>query len=132
MSERIEVQQIPLKVYRTADRLTTAAPMPGLGPEDIEVEVTADGYLVLTGRLRSALKDTDKELLADEWSVGPYRRTFALPVPVDGPGATITYGNGVLVVSLPVAEATRPVKVTLARVGPTRGEGRPEPTQDVA
>jgi HSP20 family protein len=132
MSERIEVQQIPVKVFRTADRLTIAAPMPGLGPEDIGVEVTSEGYLVLSGRLRGALKETDKELLADEWSVGPYHRNLALPVPVDGPGATVTYGNGVLVVSMLIAERTRPVTLTLERVGPTRGEGRPEPTRDAA
>jgi HSP20 family protein len=56
MQEGVEVQQVPVKVCRTAERLTVAAPMPGLQPEDITVEVTADGYLVLNGPLRSALK----------------------------------------------------------------------------
>jgi HSP20 family protein len=121
--EHVDVQQIPLKVYRSPDRLTVAAPMPGLGPEDITIEITPEGYLVLNGKLRGALRG-DKELLVDEWSVGPYRRSFVLPVPVDGPGATVTYGNGVLVVAMPVAEATRPAVLTLERVGPARGEGR--------
>ncbi len=121
MREEVEVQQIPVKVYRTADRLTVAAPMPGLGPEDITVEVTADGYLVLTGRLRGALKG-EKELLADEWSVGPYHRNLALPAPVDGTAATATHGNGVLVVVLPIASATRPATLRLERTGPGRGE----------
>jgi len=131
MAERIEVQRIPVKVFRTPDRVTIAAPMPGLGPEDITVEVTAEGYLVLNGRLRSALK-TDKELLVDEWSVGPYHRNLALTVPVDGEGATITYGNGVLVVVLPVVAVTRPATVTLERAGPTRGEGRAGADRDAA
>jgi HSP20 family protein len=122
MQEHVDVQQIPLKVYRGTDRITVAAPMPGLGPEDITIEVTGEGYLVLTGRLRGALRG-EKELLVDEWSVGPYRRTFALPLPVDGAGATVTYGNGVVVVALPISEATRPITLTLDRVGPARGEG---------
>ncbi|HEV8677202.1 MAG TPA: Hsp20/alpha crystallin family protein [Methylomirabilota bacterium] len=130
MEERVEVQQIPVKVYRTAERLSVAAPMPGLGPEDITVEVTADGYLVLNGKLRGALKG-DKDLLASEWSVGPYRRNLALPVAVDGRAATITYGNGVLVVALPVAAETRPAFITLERVGRARGEGR-SPDRDAA
>ena len=129
MRERVAVQQIPVKMYRTEERLTVAAPMPGLGPEDITVEVTADGYLVLNGKLRSALRG-EKEILVDEWSVGPYHRNLALPVPVDGMGATITYGNGVLVVALPVAEATHPATVTLERVGPARGAGRPGAARD--
>jgi HSP20 family protein len=131
MQEEVEVQQVPVKVYRTAERLTVAAPMPGLGPEDITVEVTAGGYLVLTGRLRGALRG-DKELLADEWSVGPYRRSLALPVSVDGSGATVTYGNGVLVVSLPIAAETRPATLTLERTGPARGEGGEAPARRIA
>jgi HSP20 family protein len=130
MQEGVEVQQVPVKMYRTAERLTVAAPMPGLQPEDITVEVTGEGYLVLDGALRSALKG-EKELLAEEWSVGPYRRTLALPVPVDGTGATVTYGNGVLVVSLPVAEATRPKTLTLERTGPARGEGGEAPARRI-
>lgn len=129
MQEHVDVQQIPLKVYRTLGRLTVAAPMPGLGPEDITIEVTAEGYLVLTGKLKGALRG-EKELLVDEWSVGPYRRTFALPAAVDGPGTTVTYGNGVLVVAMPTSDVTRPVMLTLDRVGPGRGEGGP--CQDAA
>jgi HSP20 family protein len=120
MQEAVEVQQVPVKVYRSAERLTVATPMPGLGPEDITVEVTADGYLVLDGQLRAGLRG-EKELLASEWSVGPYRRNLALPVSVDGTGATVTYGNGVLVVSLPLAVTTRPATLTLERTGPARG-----------
>jgi HSP20 family protein len=131
MQEEVEVQKVPVKMYRTVERLTVAAPMPGLQPEDITVEVTAEGYLVLDGRLRSALKG-EKELLADEWSVGPYRRTLALPVAVDGTGATVTYGNGVLVVSLPAGEATRPARLTLERTGPARGEGGEAPARRIA
>lgn len=131
MAERVEVQQIPVKMYRTTDRLTVAAPMPGLGPEDITVEVTQEGYLVLNGRLRGSLR-SDKEVLVDEWSIGPYHRNISLPVAVDGAGATITYGNGVLVVALPVAAAMRPAMVTLERVGPARGEGRAGSDRDAA
>jgi HSP20 family protein len=131
MQEAVEVQKVPVKVFRTAERLTVAAPMPGLQPEDITVEVTAEGYLVLDGPLRSALKG-EKELLADEWSVGPYHRNLVLPVPVDGTGATVTFGNGVLVVSLPIAATTRPSTLTLQRTGPARGEGGEAPARRTA
>jgi HSP20 family protein len=121
MKEQFEVQQIPVKIYRTPDRLTVATPMPGLGPEDITVEVT-DGYLVLDGRRRGGLEG-DKEILAEEWSFGPYHRNLALPNPVDGARATVTFGNGVLVVALPVAASTRAATLRLERTGPALGEG---------
>jgi len=120
MQENVQQQRIPVKVYRSAGRITVAAPMPGLEPEDISVEVTGDNKLVLAGELRGALKGM-KDLLLDEWSVGAYRRELDLPSPVNGEDANVTYGNGVLVVALPVAERTRPAKLSLAEIAPDRG-----------
>jgi HSP20 family molecular chaperone IbpA len=126
MQERIETQTVPVKVYTTGDILTVAAPMPGLDASAITVEVTADGRLVLRGALRGVLKDA-KTVLMDEWTVGPYFREIALPVPVDGPKATVTYGNGVLVAALPLVAELRPACLTLEPAGFARGERRPEP-----
>ena len=103
MQEQAKLQQIPLKVYRTEERLMVAAPMPGLQPDDILVEVTDNGHLILQGDLRGMLKDI-KELLLDEWSVGGYYRELPLPVAVDATLANVSYGNGVLVVTFPISE----------------------------
>ncbi len=121
MQEKTEPQPIPLKVYRTHDRLMVAAPMPGLQPSDIAVDVRVDGRLVLRGALRGTLKGI-KEVLIDEWSVGNYYRELDLPLAVDGELATVTYDNGVLVVVLPVCEQTRPAELTLEPTGRARGE----------
>jgi HSP20 family protein len=121
MPEQLKQQHIPIKVYRTGERLMVAAPMAGLEPENIVVEVTADGRLVLHGDVRGMLKEV-KELLLDEWSVGVYHREFALPVPVNATCANITYGNGVLMVALPISQQTLPARLTLERLAPTHGE----------
>jgi HSP20 family protein len=121
MQEQAKIQQIPLKVYRTPDRLMVAAPMPGLQPEDVLAEVTSDGRLVLQGDLRALLKDI-KELLLDEWSVGSYYRELALPDAVDATQANVTYGNGVVVVAMPISDTTHPARIALETVGPAHGE----------
>lgn len=122
MRENVEEQRIPVKVYRTDRWLTVAAPMPGLEPEDIAVEVTQDNKLVLRGQLRGALKGLkDKDLMTDEWSVGDYSRELTLPASVDGETANVTYGNGVLVVALPLASRTRPARLSLASTGIAHG-----------
>ncbi|HBE24498.1 MAG TPA: hypothetical protein DDW33_02275 [Ktedonobacter sp.] len=121
MQEHAKLQQIPVKVYRSSDRLMVAAPMPGLQPEDILVQVTENGHLIIQGELRGLLKDI-KELLLDEWSVGGYYRELPLPDAVDGTLANVSYGNGVLVVALPISERTHPASLTLDTVGPSRGE----------
>lgn len=114
-------QRVPVKMYRSEDRLMIAAIMPGLEPEDIAVEVTGDGRLILRGALRGAFKG-QKDVLVDEWQAGNYERTLQLPQPVDGAAANVTYGNGVVVVTLPLAERTSPAQLTLRTLGPTRGE----------
>jgi HSP20 family protein len=98
-----------------------AAPMAGLEPENILVEVTNDGRLILHGDQRAMLKEV-KERLIDEWSVGVYHREVALPVPVNAACANVTYGNDVLMVALPISDQTSPARLTLARVTPTHGE----------
>ncbi len=123
MQEQVKQQHIPVKVYRTSERLMIAAPMAGLEPENILVEVTNDGRLILHGDQRALLKEI-KELLIDEWSVGVYHREIALPVPVNAVCANVTYGNGVLMVVLPISEQTSSARLTLARVTPTHGEHR--------
>lgn len=96
MQEQSKQQPIPLKVYRADQRLMIAAPMPGLEPENI----VADGNLSLHGDLRGRLKEV-KELLLDEWSALVYHHELALTTPVNAECANVTYGNGVLMVTLP-------------------------------
>ena len=145
-------QQIPVKLYRTLDRLVVAAPMPGLQPEDVTVEVTPSGRLVLHGALREGSAEAvfevyaagvreghppvqprdpaapreswpeSKDVLLDEWDAGGYYRELDLPAAVDGTLGTATYGNGVLVVALPVAERTQPARFSLETVAPGRGQ----------
>lgn len=128
-----DVTQAKIKMYRGSDRLVIAAAMVGMQPEDIEVEVTSNGLLHLTGCKMGELKGAT-EVLLDEWNPGPYRRTVELPNPANAELANVTYRNGVLVVALPLSSETRPATVALERIGPAYGErvashGRPvEPT----
>lgn len=120
MHTDITPQHVPVTMYRTAERLTIAAPMPGAEPDDIRVEV-ADGRAVLHADLRATLK-RDKQVLAEEWHVGPYHREVELPVVVNGELANVTYRNGVLVVALPIAAQARSARLTLTTIGPGYGE----------
>jgi HSP20 family protein len=121
MQEQTPLQNLPVKVYRTQVHLTIAAPMPGLEPEDILVEVTEDGQLILHADRRAMLKDA-KEILLDEWEVGGYHRELTLPEKVDGEHANVTYGNGVLVVALLASQETVPARITLSKTSTAHGE----------
>ena len=112
---------IPVKVYRGDDRLTIAAPMPGMEASGIVVTVLAEHHVVLDGK-RGRLYPGSTECLIDEWNPGPYHRDLEVPVSVDGERANVTFNNGVLVVSLPIVEMTRTARLTLAELSATHGE----------
>ena len=82
MNDTAGAQEISVKMYRSPERLTIAAPMPGMEPENILVEVTDGGSLSLHGLLRGEQKG-ENEVLLDEWNPGPYHRRLDLPVAVD-------------------------------------------------
>jgi len=119
--ELIALQNVPVRMWRQKDRLMIAAPMPGLKPEDITVEVSANGLLTLHGELRGVFKE-DKEVVLNEWNVGGYHRELELPDSVNAELANVTFGNGVLVVVLPIADAQRPAHLTLESAGEARGQ----------
>lgn len=112
--------QVPIKLYRSNDRLTVAAPMPGLEPGDISAEVTADHHLILHGEQRGAQKGVNDEIM-NEWNAGPYHREIALPHPVDATVANVTYGNGVLVISLPLSDINQPAKLAMQQTSAAHG-----------
>jgi len=121
MQTQTKIQSVPIKMYRTQDRLTIAAPMPGIQPDDLLIRITEKNSLVLQGEIRGVLKDV-KEVLVDEWNAGGYYREIALPNAVDGAHANVTYGNGVVVVVLPLSEKTVVADITVPKVGIDRGE----------
>lgn len=116
--------ELPVKLYRSRERLTIAAPLPGLEPQDISVKVSNEGEsteLIMEAPLRGAFKG-DKEVLYDEWSPGPYYKHLVLPAAVDASMANLTYENGIAVLTLPVAERTVPAVLGLKRIGGTVGQ----------
>lgn len=123
MQEQVHSQRIPVNMYSTNGRLMVITPMPGLEPENITIEVTADGHLMLQGVLRGMLKEHDgKERLLEEWSIGAYTREVPLPVQVNAACANVSYGNGVLALTFPLSEHTAPARLTLERVAPSHGQ----------
>lgn len=121
--------QLPVKMYQREGRLNVAAPMPGMEPQNISVTLSQDGRLTLSGDLRGEFKD-QAGIIHDEWNPGPYLRSLDLDVGVDGTSANASYENGVLVVSLPVSDSTRPATIELTRISATEGRtagntGRP-------
>ena len=111
---------VPVNLYENERELLVAAPMPGVEPEDIQVDVSADRRLTLRDKQHGPGQERI-EYLVREWSYGPFERVIDLPGDVDAPRANLSFGNGVLMVALPKAERTTPATLGVERVGHARG-----------
>lgn len=111
---------IPINLYENERELMVVAPMPGISPEDITLEITEAGKLTLRARQHGEGQERI-DYIRREWAYGPYVRTIDLPRAVDANRANVSYGNGVLTVALPKADVTAPATVRVDRTGHTRG-----------
>lgn len=111
---------IPVNLFENNRELMIVAPMPGVEPEDISIDVTDDGRVLLRAAQHGEGQERIDYVLR-EWSYGPYERSVELPYAVDALRANVSYGNGVLTVTLPRAERTTGNTIRLERTGHARG-----------
>lgn len=91
----VAMQEVAVNAYRTDSSLVVVAPMPGVMPEDIVIDLTGT-HLRLHAELRS---DAPKDYVIHEWDYGAYERTIDIGDGYGGP-VTASLGKGQLVVSL--------------------------------
>ena len=116
-------QTVPVQLHRADQLLVLAAPMPGLEPSDITVVIDGD-QVIIDGTYRGSRQD-QPDVLVSEWTVGPYHRDIILPQLVNGGLTNATYGNGVLVLAMPILLPGTPGEKTefqLDTITGTRGQ----------
>ena len=95
-----------VEVSQTDSRYVVRAELPGLKPDDVQIEVTEDG-LVLSGE-RAFERDLDKGgIHRTEIRYGRFYRVIPLPDGASVDQAKAKFENGVLEVTVPLAEENR-------------------------
>ena len=107
---------MPMDLYRDADNYVLNADLPGIDPESVDVDV--DGQLLSIRAERPAPSTEGVQYLARERRTGTFLRRFTLSQNVDTTGITAGYDNGVLTVTVPVAEKAKPRKIEVSAVAP--------------
>lgn len=117
-----KLKKIPVRIFQKGNQFGLVAPLAGLEPEDITVSI--EGRRVTIQGKERGPRQHNMDLVKAEWTIGPYERKIVLPEPVDGPLTNATYGNGVLVLTLPKASTKRPARAQfkLFPISSTRGE----------
>lgn len=114
---------MPLDAYRQGDTFKVTFDLPGVDPSSIDLTVEKN---VLTVRAERAWSwDDGVEVLVNERPQGTFSRQLFLGDTLDAANISADYDQGVLTVSIPVAEVAKPRKV---EVTSGSGTGRAEIT----
>ncbi len=106
---------MPLDAERRGDVFTVRLDLPGVNADSIDVTVEKD-VLTVSAERRWDIAD-DTEVVASERRQGAYRRQLFLGKSLDADQVTADYTNGVLTVTIPVADQAKPRKVAVTTGG---------------
>jgi HSP20 family protein len=118
---------MPMDLFRSGDHYVLLADLPGVDPGSIDVNVD-NGTLTIRAE-RSARGDETVEWVASERFTGSYMRQLSLGDGLDADRIEAAYENGVLSVTIPVAEKAKPRRIEVqAAGGPAVVAGVVEPS----
>lgn len=93
-----------IEVSENKNSVTVSAELPGIEEKDIDVQISSDGYLSISGEKRHQSEENNKGNYFSEISYGMFRRTIPLPWDLDYDKANADYDDGVLKVVLPKSQ----------------------------
>ena len=99
--------RFPVDLYEDNDNTYVRAELPGVNRDDIRVEVV-DGYLTVTASRKTPASDGKTE------EAFSFSRSVGLNNKVQSDKVSAAYENGILTVTLPKREETKPKKITVA------------------
>lgn len=103
---------MPMDLYRKDDAYVLTADLPGVDPESLDVAVD-NGVLTVEAERPSPSVD-GAQWIAGERFAGTYLRQLSVGDGIDVERISADYDNGVLTVTLPVAEKVKPRKIRIA------------------
>lgn len=125
-------EPMPVNVHETADAVVVEAVLPGVKPDDVDVQ-TGEGVLTITARHSVE----EKDYFHQEFRSVEFHRQLVLPADVKYDAATADLEHGVLTIRIPKVKAKPPekIRVQISRkndagsatpIEATRGEGYEE------
>lgn len=114
LSER-RARQIPVDAYRRGNEFKVDLDLPGVDLGSIELTVENDVLAVRATRTRT--HDDDDQVHVAERAQGEFSRQLFLGQSLDRDHITAAYEDGVLTITIPVAEQAKPRRVEIIHAG---------------
>lgn len=99
-------------IYEDKDNVVVKAELPGMKKEDIEVSLHA-GTLTVSGERKFERKKDESETYRSERFHGRFQRSVLLPSQVQADKVNASYRDGILTVTLPKSEESKPKQIAV-------------------
>ncbi len=99
-------------LYQTADEVHVKAAMPGIKPEDVDIQIHGD-TLTIRAEAKQEEERNDATYHVREQRYQSYARSLTLPAPVKTDKAVAEVTDGILHITLPKAEEAKPKQITV-------------------
>ena len=102
---------MPMDLYRSGDHFVLHCDLAGVDPESVDINV--HGRVLTIRAERSARTDTDVQWLRRERAIGTFERRLTMGDGLDLEKITATWQQGVLTLTIPVAEKAKPRRIQI-------------------
>jgi HSP20 family protein len=109
----VESASVPLDIEETDEEIVVTASMPGIKPDDVEIEFSR-GVLTMRGKTQEEREEKNGNWYLRERRTGSVERTVTLPAPVADDSATANMQDGVLKVTFRRAATAPTHKIPVA------------------
>ena len=115
-SDKTEMKGIEPKIEITENdnEMQIIAEVPGVAEKDMEVEISNDGYLTISGEKKNERKEKSKGSYFTEISYGSFKRTIPLPMDLKFEEAAADFDNGLVYVTIPKTKENQKKKRKIA------------------
>jgi HSP20 family protein len=107
-----EVAAPALDVYQTPTEIVVKAALPGLKPEDVNIDITGE-TLEIKGERKAEQEIKKDDYLYQERRYGAYSRSVVLPSGLKTDKAEATMEDGILTLTIPKVEEVKPKKISV-------------------
>jgi len=104
-----------VNVWTNTEGVIVTAELPGCAPEALDISVVGD-VLTLAGQREAESCEEGGTYHRRERGCGNFKRTFQLPFDIEAETVDATFAHGVLHLTLPRAEASKPKKINIRTI----------------
>ena len=103
-------EQFAIDMYQTDNDVVVKASLPGVKPEDVDITLAGD-MLIIKGETRDEKEVKEESYFHKEHRYGSFSRSITLPSNLKADNAEASFENGMLTITIPKSEETKPKSI---------------------